>query len=83
MKRQQTIDTAIKQAKKIASQYRSRALFGLTAVAIGVLSLWLGRGGGLDVVYRNLFAESIAGPNTVFGGVMAQIYRSLGGTVRE
>jgi hypothetical protein len=45
--------------------------------------LWLARGGGLDVVYRNLFVDSIAGRRSIFGGVMTQIYRSLGGTVRD
>jgi TBC1 domain family member 20 len=83
MKRQQKIDAAIKQARKVVWKYRSPALLSLAAVAIGVLSLWLGRGGGLDDIYRNLFADSIAGRRSIFGGVMTHIYRSLGGVIRD
>jgi hypothetical protein len=79
MKRHRSRKAAIKYTKGLVRKYRSPALLSLAAVAVGVLSLWVGHGRGIDGIYADLFATSGDGRKPILGGVLARVYHSLGG----
>ena len=84
MKRRNKWKARFKYTKTLAWKYRSPALLSLAAVAVGVLSVWLGRNGGIESIYAELFAVGgAAGTRSVLGSALVRVYRSLGGVLKD